>query len=214
MMPFVLALVFTIEVVSRLINAIGSTVINDFVRRVFPSSPLWTLVNYLPISTSKSAAQQRKLQAEYLKVRAELNATSSQDEFAKWARIRRQHDKLLEKLEATKKTMEAARGSFDKYVNGVRIIVTKVPQYLVPFWYSNEPMFWIPHGWFPYYAEWIISFPRAPLGSVSVASWQLACSGVIALVSDLISGIYGLMRNGSYERAAGKTAATDEKKEL
>lgn len=62
---------------------------------------LWTLINYLPISTSKTAAEQRTLQAEYLKVRNELNATSSQDQFAKWAKIRRQHDKLLEKLEAS-----------------------------------------------------------------------------------------------------------------
>lgn len=32
-------------------------------------------------------------------MRLELNATSSQDEFAKWAKLRRQHDKLLEQLE-------------------------------------------------------------------------------------------------------------------
>lgn len=50
-------------------------------------------------------------------------------------------------------------------------------------------MFWLPHGWFPYYAEWLISFPRAPLGSVSVASWQLACTGVIALVKDAIEAL-------------------------
>lgn len=49
-------------------------------------------------------------------------------------------------------------------------------------------MFWLPYGWFPYYAEWIISFPRAPLGSVSIASWQLACTGIIALVSDALRG--------------------------
>lgn len=48
---------------------------------------------------SKDFAEQRKLQAEYLKVRRELNATSSQDEFAKWAKLRRQHDQLLERLE-------------------------------------------------------------------------------------------------------------------
>lgn len=63
-------------------------------------SQIWTLVNYLPIPTSKAAAEQRRLQAEYLKVRRDLNATSSQDEFAKWAKLRRQHDKLLEQLEA------------------------------------------------------------------------------------------------------------------
>lgn len=60
-------------------------------------------------------------------------------------------------------------------------------------WYAREPMFWLPHGWFPYYAEWIISFPRAPLGSVSVASWQLACTGVVALVSDTLGAILKLV---------------------
>jgi hypothetical protein len=133
------------------------------------------------------------VQAEYLKVRSELNATSSQDEFAKWAKLRRRHDKLLEELETNKKGMESSRAQFDKYLTAVRLVLTKAPQYLVPFWYAKEPMFWLPYGWFPYYAEWIVSFPRAPLGSVSVASWQLACTGMIALLFDLITGIYGLV---------------------
>lgn len=58
------------------------------------------MINYLPVSTSKAAGEQRKIQAEYLKVRRELNATSSQDEFARWAKLRRQHDKLLDQLDA------------------------------------------------------------------------------------------------------------------
>lgn len=62
---------------------------------------IWTLLNYLPIPTAGAAKQQRKLQSEYLVVRRELNATSSQDEFAKWAKLRRKHDKLLEQLETT-----------------------------------------------------------------------------------------------------------------
>lgn len=55
-------------------------------------------------------------------------------------------------------------------------------------------MFWLPHGFFPYYAEWIISFPRAPLGSVSVVSWQLACTGVISLVADTMVALVRLVR--------------------
>lgn len=106
----------------------------------------------------------------------------------------------------------------------VRIVCTKGPQYLVPFWYAKEPMFWLPHGWFPYWAEWVVSFPRAPLGSVSVASWQLACTGMIALISDLISGIYGLVHGSEQKeeplkekpQAATTTTAgsSEEKKEL
>lgn len=56
-------------------------------------------MNRLPIESSKLAVENKKLQKEYLRVRLELNATSSQDEFAKWAKLRRQHDKLLDQLE-------------------------------------------------------------------------------------------------------------------
>lgn len=58
-------------------------------------------------------------------------------------------------------------------------------------------MFWLPYGWFPYWAEWLISFPRAPLGSVSIASWQLACTGMVTLVGELVTGIWGLVNAGT-----------------
>ncbi|OAQ71046.1 CHD5 domain-containing protein [Pochonia chlamydosporia 170] len=214
-MTTILFLIFAVEVVAQFINAVGAAQINNL---------LWTLINYLPVSTSKAAAEQRKLQAEYLKVRRDLNATSSQDEFAKWAKLRRQHDKLLEKLDASKKGMEASRARFDNYLTAIRMLITKVPQYFLPFWYGKEPMFWLPYGWFPYYAEWIISFPRAPLGSVSAPSWQLACSGVITLLSEIIMFLGRQIFAGPKEKVAqpagkatqpGKqTAEKSEKKEL
>lgn len=78
-------------------------------------------------------------------------------------------------------------------------------RYFLPFWYSKTPMFWLPHGWFPYYAEWIISFPRAPMGSVSVASWQLACTGVITLLADTITAIVSLVAT-AVQGSKGKQA--------
>ncbi|KEY72734.1 hypothetical protein S7711_02521 [Stachybotrys chartarum IBT 7711] len=215
-MVSLLVLVFAIEAAVRIINAVGASTINNL---------LWTAYNHLPVSTSKSAAQQRKMQADYLKVRRELNATSSQDEFAKWAKLRRQHDKLLEQLENTKKSMDGSRASFDRYINGVRILLTRTPQYILPFWYAKEPMFWLPHGWFPYYAEWIISFPRAPIGSVSIASWQLACVGLLDMIVDLVNGIIGLTASraqkqretpvaGQGKPDAKAMSGQDEKREL
>ncbi|KAF5667640.1 putative GET1 [Fusarium heterosporum] len=199
--------VFVVEVVVNLVNTIGATAINNL---------LWTLINFLPIATAKAASEQRKIQADYLKVRRDLNATSSQDEFAKWAKLRRQHDKLLDQLEKTKKNTEAARSNFDRVLTVLRVVVTRAPQYFLPFWFATQPMFWLPHGWFPYYAEWILSFPRAPIGSVSIASWQLACTGVIALLSDLIVGIVGLFVNAKQAKeapiAAQKVAAEEKKK--
>jgi hypothetical protein len=54
-------------------------------------------------------------------------------------------------------------------------------------------MFWMPAGWVPYYAEWILSFPRAPLGSVSINVWGIACASMIALASEGISAAWVLV---------------------
>lgn len=53
-------------------------------------------------------------------------------------------------------------------------------------------MFWLPHGWFPAYAEWLLAFPRAPRGSVSITSWQLACTGVLVLLRDTVQALVAL----------------------
>ncbi|PHH74893.1 hypothetical protein CDD82_4726 [Ophiocordyceps australis] len=180
-----LFVIFAVELLAHLVNAIGATRINNL---------LWKLVNYLPISTAKAATEQRKLQAEYLNVRRDLNATSSQDEFAKWAKLRRRHDKLLEQLDAAKKGLDASRSKFDSSLTAARFLMTKAPQYLLPFWYGKEPMFWLPYGWFPYYGEWILSFPRAPMGSVSATSWQLACTSFVTLVSEMVVLVWSLAR--------------------
>ena len=60
----------------------------------------------------------------------------------------------------------------------------------------KEPMFWIPKGWVPYYAEWLLSFPRAPLGSVSVNVWVLACTAIITLVNDALVAVIALVTKG------------------
>ena len=111
MTPTLLLLIFAVELLIVIVNSVGAATINSLVRppprrlpqatpaltRSFPQ--LWGILNRLPIESSRLVAENRKLQKEYLRVRLELNATSSQDQFAKWAKLRRQHDKLLEQLE-------------------------------------------------------------------------------------------------------------------
>lgn len=84
------------------------------------------------------------------------------------------------------------------------MILTRGPQLILPFWYGKEPVFWLAHGWFPYWAEWFFSLPRAPLGSVSVASWQVACVVLISMVADLISSIAGLVTSTKQKEAPVK----------
>ncbi|KAJ8113583.1 hypothetical protein ONZ43_g5121 [Nemania bipapillata] len=89
-MPSLLLVVLLVEVAVHLVNTIGATTINNM---------LWNIYLTLPSQVSKEAAEKNKLQKEYLAIRRDLNATSSQDQFAKWAKLRRQHDKQLQELE-------------------------------------------------------------------------------------------------------------------
>lgn len=78
----------------------------------------------------------------------------------------------------------------------------------------------------PYYIEWILSFPKAPLGSISVQSWWIACASVILLVGDAVVAVYALVsgwvtdQKGGLNGKAGRQKVSmamggkEEKKEL
>ncbi|CAG8982835.1 hypothetical protein HYALB_00006645 [Hymenoscyphus albidus] len=218
-MPSLLIVVFVLQLVIHLLNTFGAGVIN---------SVLWNLYNLLPVPTSKSAAEQKALKREFVKVRKEMNGTSSQDEFAKWAKLRRQHDKLFEQLKESEAKSDSTKKTFDSVVNGLRWLGLNGVRMLLQMWFQKQPMFWIPKGWAPYWAEWLLSFPRAPVGSVSVQSWSVACMAVILLVSDaLVAAVALVVTAGTKTRTkkmeepvkaeSGKKAKgeqTQEKKEL
>ncbi|GAW25382.1 putative protein get1 [Rosellinia necatrix] len=176
-MPSLLLVVLLVEVAVHVVNTIGAATINGM---------LWNCYLALPTAVSKQAAEKNKFQREYLAIRRDLNATSSQDQFAKWAKLRRQHDKQLEQLEKMKASHEASKAKFDRTAGIIRWTATSGVKFLLPWIYGTEPMFWLPSGWFPYYVEWILSFPRAPLGSISIVSWQTACAAAVLLFSDTI----------------------------
>ena len=91
------------------------------------------------------------------------------------------------------KDLDGSKTKFDRTLTTVRVVATRGVQWFLPFWYSREPMFWLPYGWFPYYVEWFASFPRAPLGSVSIVVWQWACTGVLTLVMETFMAVFGLI---------------------
>jgi hypothetical protein len=189
----------------------------------------------------------RKLKDEVVRLKRETDATSPQDDFARWARLRRQHDKAKEQYEAkgqstafsearsgsrspranehlcshtalrvthsecglddaqpgpdispthpptkhsltrlslTAKDLQSFRNTFNHTFSTLRWLSTQGLQFFCNFYFSKEAMFYLPQGWVPYPVEWILSFPKAPLGGISVNVWAIACASVIALVSE------------------------------
>jgi hypothetical protein len=104
-------------------------------------------------------------------------------------------------------TLDSTRANFNKIVGGLRWLGLNGFRMLLQFWFQKQPMFWIPQGWAPYYAEWLLSFPRAPMGSVSVQSWSIACLAVIQLVSDAVVAAVGLAVSTRVKAASGKREA-------
>ncbi|EAS33169.3 protein GET1 [Coccidioides immitis RS] len=176
-MPSLLIIVLIIHVVTYLINTIGANTIDSL---------LWLLYLKLPNQTSQTANEQRRLKREVMQLKREMNATSSQDEFAKWAKLRRRHDKTMEEYEAKNKALGKHKSSFDLAVKSIRFFSTTGLKLFLQFWCSKTPIFELPRGWIPWQVEWVLSFPRAPLGTVSIQIWGGVCATVVSLAGDAI----------------------------
>lgn len=103
-------LLFSIIFIVEAISWIGKDTLADIVRPPPPPRNCSLADHvlhpqfYAPIgffSTSSSSKQSRALKSEILKLRAELAATSAQDEFTKWAKLRRRLDRGVAELETS-----------------------------------------------------------------------------------------------------------------
>ncbi|KAJ5320432.1 hypothetical protein N7508_000715 [Penicillium antarcticum] len=176
MLSLVLTVLF-VHIAIHLVNTIGASTIDNL---------LWLLYLRLPTPTARKARRQQQLKREVLEQKRDMNSVSSQDQFAKWAKLRRRHDKTMEEYEAINKALNSQKTSFDWSVKIARWLSTNGLKIFLQFWYSKTPVFALPEDWFPYYVQWIVSFPRAPLGSVSIQVWSSVCAAAIALVAEVV----------------------------
>ncbi|KAJ5081467.1 hypothetical protein NUU61_009731 [Penicillium alfredii] len=196
MLSLVLTILF-VHIAIYLVNTIGATTIDSVV---------WLLFLKLPTSTSRQAREQQRLKREVLQLKREMNNTSSQDEFAKWAKLRRRHDKTMEEYEAMNKTLTSQKASFDWTVKTARWLSTNGLKIFLQFWYSRTPVFALPAGWLPYYVEWMLSFPRAPVGSVSIQVWSSVCAATIAVLTEIVGSVLVLVAGRKKEPVPASSA--------
>ncbi|KAJ7272086.1 CHD5-like protein-domain-containing protein [Mycena haematopus] len=197
-----MALLFTIFILvflTELIAWIGQSVLLEVVYAL-----------YLRVFRSATAIRQRKLKSDLLTLKAELLRTSAQDQFAKWAKLRRNVDKGLAELEKLNGEISARKSAFSLRFNTAIWILTTGLQFVVGWWYRKAAVFYLPPGWLGPLGWWL-SLPFAPAGSVSVGVWQMACKRVLKVgervVKELSAG-----RVAEAERAEGTKAKEKEVK--
>ncbi|GAA6007295.1 hypothetical protein JCM10207_001574 [Rhodosporidiobolus poonsookiae] len=139
---------------------------------------------YAPFAPTSTAAKTHK--AEILKLRAELAATSSQDEFSKWARIRRKLDKAVQDLEASKADSSSHRKAFATKFKSALWLATTVVPFIISSWHRKSPVFFLPAGWFGPLGWWL-SLPSAPAGALAVSLWTMACKRTLVAVKTAVT---------------------------
>ncbi|KAL8827709.1 MAG: hypothetical protein Q9170_006908 [Blastenia crenularia] len=209
-----LLVVFILQIFLHLVNTVGASAINEL---VCPTLLLLGPDVGLPTSTSKSVQESNKLRVEVVRLKREMNATSSQDEFAKWAKLRRQHDKAVAQYDEKANSLKSFRNTFNQFITIARWLGTNGLRFFLQFWFAKRPMFWIPRGWIPGYAEFLLAFPRAPRGSVSIQVWGIACATVVQLVGAAAAAGWVLVQKkgeGNGREKVEMRAEGEGKKEL
>ncbi|MCJ1468637.1 GET complex subunit get1 [Pseudocyphellaria aurata] len=189
-MASLLVIVFLLQLLIHLINTLGAPAINNL---------LWAIYRKISPAINASVTSLPKLRAEVFRLSQEMNSTSSQDEFAKWAKLRRQHDKAVAHYDEQASSLKEFKNTFDKGVSVIRWIGTNGMRTIVQFWYAKRPLFWIPRGWVPWYIEWLLAFPRAPRGSVSIQIWGTACATVIQFIGAAVVATWVLRQSRRQE---------------
>ncbi|KAJ1916359.1 GET complex subunit get1 [Tieghemiomyces parasiticus] len=122
---------------------------------------LWHL--YRQSRFSKEVRAQQKLKQDIIRLQNELRQTTAQDEFAKWAKIKRRLDKDMAAYDAQTSDAAFAKSAFEiKVTIALRILLYGSRTFVV-FWYRSAPVFFLPSRWFNPIG-WFLSFPLAPAG--------------------------------------------------
>ncbi|KAJ1990457.1 GET complex subunit get1 [Dimargaris cristalligena] len=132
---------------------------------------------YRRILFAKETAAQQKLKDGLLALKTELRQTTAQDEFARWAKLKRRLDKDMATFDSKTSEQAYAKSAFEiKVTIFMRIFLYGIRTFVL-FWYRSSAVFFLPTHWFDPISSFL-AYPLAPTGSVSVPIWMYVCHRV------------------------------------
>ncbi|PWN95523.1 hypothetical protein FA09DRAFT_341166 [Tilletiopsis washingtonensis] len=173
---------------------------------------------YLRLFHARAHAHSRAARAELLRLRLELGGISAQDDFAKWAKMRRRVDKLQVEAEAGNASTQAALSFFALLIRAGMLLATTVFPFVLTTYYGKTPMFFLPPAR-PNAPEgttwlgpigWVLSLTAAP--AVSAGVWSTVVTRVLGLAIGAVASVSKDVQGVRSKRAAAQagTAAGAE----
>ncbi|EPY52644.1 GET complex subunit Get1 [Schizosaccharomyces cryophilus OY26] len=135
---------------------------------------------YIAFSKNEELKKNKENFREILSLKKELNSTSSQDEFAKWARLSRKYEKLNQEWERQSTIVQRFQETFKKFISVLLWILTRGFRFYIQYKHSKTPVFFLPAFLLPSWALWFLSLPRSKYGSVSLTVWNFAVQKTIS----------------------------------
>ncbi|KAF9994692.1 GET complex subunit get1 [Entomortierella chlamydospora] len=154
---------------------------------------------YLKVVNKETMVKQRQLKKEVLTLKNDLSRTSSQDEFAKWAKLRRKMDSKIAELDKLTSELHLTKASFEIKFKSLLWFITNGIQFFMITWFRRSPMFYLPHGWFGP-AEHVLALPFAERGAVSISIWFYFCRKTILLFTSNLAEFVPAVRAWKQEQ--------------
>ena len=124
---------------------------------------------------------------ELMRLRKERANTSSQDNFAKWARLDREYQRVKKIYDAKNNEVGSSRQKLSTIVRVVKWLLSTGLRTGTMIYFRKEPVVWLPHGMLPSIGERIVAMPSRTRGSVSASFWVFA-------VDSTFSTCYGIVK--------------------
>lgn len=169
----------------------GIVLFNSFIALIGQSAIstfLYTVI-FTYILPSDVHKKQKTLKQEILAGRRELQTISAQDEFSKWAKVRRRVDKQSGELEALNTSLASHRSSFNTVIKVLIFALTTGLQWSFSARYSRDAIVYLPRDWFGP-LTWFLGLPFAPAGALSCGIYVMLIKRVIGVVTRITTDIY------------------------
>ena len=127
------------------------------------------------------------LKKEMVVLEKELRGTSAMDEFAKWARIRRELDGVTKKHQDLKSDESMKKLTVQLKVTSFLWIITTISHVCCSLYFRSDAMFYVPKMLGP--LDGYLSLPFAPDNSVSVVVWYYCLKQTTGIVLNTLEAL-------------------------